>query len=247
MDILMTEVHDTCIEAEKCKTNFGSGLFHLRIGAIDQAIFWQGQYMKVRMGKVPLAPTSEARNIADEAGKAEEGAFEKVGAEEKAKVVSWCMVIAEIEKSWPWTKESNGVVDQIQYKLSQMKTADDAEMQSINALFGTRSDVDARRKKDQADLKALYERYENEIAMGIDLTVAKFDEAHKDHDDVGFAEWPLTFGKIVKRAYEMQLRKVRDKLEENRLIDKSGEALGVADVRDYVCNLKAMLLAIGKS
>jgi hypothetical protein len=194
MDILMNEVHDTCIEAEKCRTNFGSGLFHLRIGAIDQAIYWQAQYMKIRMGEVPTDPTSEARNIADEAGKAE-----------------------------------------------------DAELNEISALFGSRSDADARRKKDQADLKALYERFQNEIAMGIDLTVAKFDEAHEDHDDVAFADWPLTFGKIVKRAYEMQLRKVRDRLEDNRLIDKNGESLGVRDVRDYVCNLQGMLLTIGKS
>ena len=247
MDILMNEVHDTCIEADKCRTNFGSGLFHLRIGAMDEAIYWQGQYMKARMGKVPTEPTAEARNISDEAGKADDGAKEKAGAEERTKVISWCMVIAEVEKSWPWTRDSNGVVDQIQYKLSQMTTADDAEMESISALFGTRSDVDARRKKDQADLKALYERYENEIAMGIDLTVAKFDEAHKDHDDVAFAEWPLTFGKVVKRAYEMQFRKVRDKLEDGKLIDKNGERLEVSDVRDYVCNLKAMLLTIGKS
>ena len=247
MDILMTEVHDTCIEAEKCKTNFGSGLFHLRNGAIEQAIYWQAQYMKVRMGEVPTVPTSEARNIADEAGKADEGAEEKVGAEEKAKVTSWCMVIAEVEKCYPWTAQMNGVVDQIQYKLGQMTTADDAELNEISALFGSRSDSDARRKKDQADQKALYERFENEIAMGIDLTVAKFDETHADHDDVAYAEWPLTFGKIVKRAYEMQLRKVRDRLEDNRMIDKNGESLGVRDVKDYVCNLQGMLLTIGKS
>ena len=128
-----------------------------------------------------------------------------------------------------------------------MTTADDAELNEISALFGARSDSDARRKKDQADLKALYERFQNEIAMGIDLTVAKFDETHEDHGDVEMADWPLTFGKIVKRAYEMQLRKVRDRLEDGKLFDKSGEPLGVRDVRDYVCNLQGMLLTIGKS
>ena len=157
------------------------------------------------------------------------------------------MVIAEVEKCWPRTRDSNGVVDQFQYKLSQMTKADDAEKQSISALFGTLSDVDARRRKDLADLIALYQRFENEIAMGIDLTVAKFDEAHENHDEGADAVGPLTFGKIVKRAYEMQLRKVRDKLEDGKLIDKNGESLGVADIRDYVCNLQGMLLTIGKS
>ena len=247
MDILMTEVHDTCREAEKCSTNFGSGIFPLRIGALDQAIYWQAQYMKARMGDVPNAPTSEARNVTDEEGKEEEGAEEKADAEEKAKVICLCYVIAEIQAAWPWVAESNGVVAQIQYKLEQMTTADDAELNEISALFGARSDSDARRKKDRADLKALYERFQNEIAMGIDLTVAKFDEAHEDHDDVAFADWPLTFSKIVKRAYEMQLRKVRDRLEDGKLLDKSGESLGVRDVRDYVCNLQGMLMTIGKS